>query len=322
MLPATLSPVAKWRQHLSDVYIRLNQNERKEHILPHRFISNVSTKASKSHVREIMRWVGFSVNTWGSFLELSNLTYLLAAVTFVFLDIAFLGVETLLFFVGLVSFLCAGLRCVKYFLCFATFFVEVFVVTADLVTTLLHLFLDFFKKFAFLEFAVGNLWIFLVFCCLFSPSLNEPLAPIPFVCFKRPFCTPLFNAIFKYLLANAPCLILYFAQIYFRMACLDEPCLLLRLDIAIWIISTYFGCADCFFRLDTVCFLARFAFVALLAIIRESWFLYLRNRKYSRLSLSRRDSLKHFEIFVPRHIRFLELRKIINRTTTFNKMNM
>ena len=33
--------------------------------------------------------------------------------------------------------------------------------------------------------------------------------------------------------------------------------------------------------------------------------------KYSRLSLSRipRDSIKHFEISVPRHIRFAELRK-------------
>ena len=42
---------------------------------------------------------------------------------------------------------------------------------------------------------------------------------------------------------------------------------------------------------------------------------------YSRLSLSRipRDSLKHFEISVPRHIRVAEVRKTINRTTTFNK---
>ena len=42
---------------------------------------------------------------------------------------------------------------------------------------------------------------------------------------------------------------------------------------------------------------------------------------YSRLSLSRspRDSLEYFEISVPRHIRFAELRKTINRTTTFNK---
>ena len=44
-------------------------------------------------------------------------------------------------------------------------------------------------------------------------------------------------------------------------------------------------------------------------------------QKYSRLSLSRslRDSLEYFEISVPRHIRFAELRKTINRTTTFNK---
>ena len=43
--------------------------------------------------------------------------------------------------------------------------------------------------------------------------------------------------------------------------------------------------------------------------------------KYSRLSLSRipRDSLKHFEIYVPRHIRFERVRKTINRATTFNK---
>ena len=41
---------------------------------------------------------------------------------------------------------------------------------------------------------------------------------------------------------------------------------------------------------------------------------------YSRLSLSRilRDSLKYFEISVPRHIRFAEFRKK-NRTTIFNK---
>ena len=42
---------------------------------------------------------------------------------------------------------------------------------------------------------------------------------------------------------------------------------------------------------------------------------------YSRLSLSRmpRDSLKHFEIFLPWNIRVAEVRKTINRTTTFNK---
>ena len=42
---------------------------------------------------------------------------------------------------------------------------------------------------------------------------------------------------------------------------------------------------------------------------------------YSRLSLCRipKDCLKHFEIFVPRHVRFAELRKTINRTNTFNK---
>ena len=45
---------------------------------------------------------------------------------------------------------------------------------------------------------------------------------------------------------------------------------------------------------------------------------------YSRLSLSRnpKDCLKHFEISVLRHIRFAELRKIINPTTTFNRMNL
>ena len=32
-----------------------------------------------------------------------------------------------------------------------------------------------------------------------------------------------------------------------------------------------------------------------------------------------RDSLKHFEISVPRHISVAEVRKKINRTTTFNK---
>ena len=43
--------------------------------------------------------------------------------------------------------------------------------------------------------------------------------------------------------------------------------------------------------------------------------------KYSRLPLSRipRDSLKHFEISVLRHIRVQRVRKTINWTTTFNK---
>ena len=43
--------------------------------------------------------------------------------------------------------------------------------------------------------------------------------------------------------------------------------------------------------------------------------------KYSRLSLSRipRYSLEHFEISVLRNIRVAEVRKTINRTTTFNK---
>ena len=42
-----------------------------------------------------------------------------------------------------------------------------------------------------------------------------------------------------------------------------------------------------------------------------SHFSPLRGNKYSRLSLSRipRDSLKYFEISVPRHIRFAEFRK-------------
>ena len=42
---------------------------------------------------------------------------------------------------------------------------------------------------------------------------------------------------------------------------------------------------------------------------------------YSRLTLYRipRDSLKHFEISVSRNIRVAEVRKTINRTTTFNK---
>ena len=44
---------------------------------------------------------------------------------------------------------------------------------------------------------------------------------------------------------------------------------------------------------------------------------------YSRLSLSRtpRDSMKDFEISVLRHIRFAGMRKTINQTTTFNRMN-
>ena len=42
---------------------------------------------------------------------------------------------------------------------------------------------------------------------------------------------------------------------------------------------------------------------------------------YSRFSLSRipRDSLKHFEISIPRHIRVERVKKTINWTTTFNK---
>ena len=43
--------------------------------------------------------------------------------------------------------------------------------------------------------------------------------------------------------------------------------------------------------------------------------------RYNRLSSSRipRDCLIHLQISVPRHIRFAELRKTINRTTIFNK---
>ena len=45
------------------------------------------------------------------------------------------------------------------------------------------------------------------------------------------------------------------------------------------------------------------------------------SKTYSRLPLSRipRDSLKHFEISVLRHIRVERVRKTINWTTTFNK---
>ena len=39
----------------------------------------------------------------------------------------------------------------------------------------------------------------------------------------------------------------------------------------------------------------------------------------SRYLLSPRESLKHFEISVPRYIRYAKLRKTINRTTTFHK---
>ena len=44
-------------------------------------------------------------------------------------------------------------------------------------------------------------------------------------------------------------------------------------------------------------------------------------KNHSRLSSSRnpRDSLRYFEISVPRHIRFTELRKKINWTTTIHK---
>ena len=47
----------------------------------------------------------------------------------------------------------------------------------------------------------------------------------------------------------------------------------------------------------------------------------INENKISRLSLFRSlsDSLEYFEIPVPRHIRFAELRKTINRGITFNK---
>ena len=35
-----------------------------------------------------------------------------------------------------------------------------------------------------------------------------------------------------------------------------------------------------------------------------------------------KDSMEHFEISVLRHIRFAELRKTINRKTTFNRLNL
>ena len=41
--------------------------------------------------------------------------------------------------------------------------------------------------------------------------------------------------------------------------------------------------------------------------------------KLQSLSRSSRDSLEYFEISVPRQIRLAELRKTVNRTTTFNK---
>ena len=46
--------------------------------------------------------------------------------------------------------------------------------------------------------------------------------------------------------------------------------------------------------------------------------------EYSRLLLPRnpRDSMKHFEISVLQHIRFAELGKTINPTTTFNRMSL
>ena len=47
---------------------------------------------------------------------------------------------------------------------------------------------------------------------------------------------------------------------------------------------------------------------------------YTINSRY--LEFQGTPSLKHFEISVPRHIRFAELRKTINRTTTFNKRSM
>ena len=64
--------------------------------------------------------------------------------------------------------------------------------------------------------------------------------------------------------------------------------------------------------------------LALTVRLRTLWVLmYDIVVKYSRLSLSRtpRDSIKHFKISVLRHIRFAELRKTINRTITFDRMN-
>ena len=69
----------------------------------------------------------------------------------------------------------------------------------------------------------------------------------------------------------------------------------------------------------------RLLFLSVSAVHVELWLWYvLIFFYYSRISLSRnpRDSMKYFEISVRRHIRFAELRKTNNPTTTFNRMNL
>ena len=95
----------------------------------------------------------------------------------------------------------------------------------------------------------------------------------------------------------------------------DHMLLLLSLAMS-WIFG---ACVDSAFRsfswftesLDTVGFTGWFG------PLLFSWY------NYSRLWLSRnpKNSMKHFEISVLRHTRFAELRKTINPTTTFNRMN-
>ena len=59
------------------------------------------------------------------------------------------------------------------------------------------------------------------------------------------------------------------------------------------------------------CFIIVFSFVIFFYLVKLNVSVKLKEIKYSRLSLSRipRDSLKYFEISIPRHIRFAELKK-------------
>ena len=52
-------------------------------------------------------------------------------------------------------------------------------------------------------------------------------------------------------------------------------------------------------------------------LLIRSWQRTPAKKNYSRLPLSRRDPLKHFEISVLRHIKFAELRKIPNKQPSF-----
>lgn len=75
----------------------------------------------------------------------------------------------------------------------------------------------------------------------FASSLNEPDAPLPLVWMSAPDST----ALLRYFLMNGASFsasTLYWAAMYFLMACRDEPLRSLRSLIALFTISEVFGC--------------------------------------------------------------------------------